>query len=314
MVLDHKGKEPGGVETKEMVLSVPAKKHYPEGGVAEEPRELVAEHFMELEVNGQSFARIACLARDLDLLVLGRLYAEGLIESREDVKRIFICAQGYHAEAELAKPVSLKKYCGPEGTCCSDNVQLLEKAKEPRSGSAGGIFREGAGKEDLRDDLTEGTERFYPEMSPGDKSPVEMSPGDKTPGDRIPVDQNLEKQIFSLAEHFKADSALHKRTFGTHSAYLMERTKGLIAGFEDISRHNALDKAIGHMVSEGYDPRNCILFTTGRVPEDMVRKCAGARVPILVSKSVPTAAGVRLAGELGVKLIGSAWPDSFVEY
>ena len=46
----------------------------------------------------------------------------------------------------------------------------------------------------------------------------------------------------------------------------------------------------------------CVLFTSGRVPVDMVRKAIRAGVPALVSKSMPTVQSLELAEEYGLKL------------
>ena len=122
-------------------------------------------------------------------------------------------------------------------------------------------------------------------------------------------------QIFELAEYFKNDSVLHKTTSGTHSCYISLPGKSSgreIAGFEDISRHNALDKAVGHMLLCEASPKDCILYTTGRVPLDMVQKVIRAGIPVLISKSVPTDAAFETAKEYGLALICKAWPDSYV--
>ena len=47
----------------------------------------------------------------------------------------------------------------------------------------------------------------------------------------------------------------------------------------------------------------CVLFTSGRVPVDMVRKAIRAGVPALVSKSMPTVQSLELAEEYGLKLL-----------
>ena len=52
-----------------------------------------------------------------------------------------------------------------------------------------------------------------------------------------------------------------------------------------------------------------MLFTSGRVPVDMVQKVISAGIPVLVSKSVPTAESVELAREYGLNLVCRAWPD-----
>jgi len=122
-----------------------------------------------------------------------------------------------------------------------------------------------------------------------------------------------EKDIFALVEKFSENASLHKKTTGTHSCYLS--CKGEYQGvFEDISRHNALDKAIGYALINGLEFENCILFTTGRVPVDMVRKVIMAGVPVLASKAVPTAEAVELAKRYHLTLICRAWPDSYEIY
>ena len=119
--------------------------------------------------------------------------------------------------------------------------------------------------------------------------------------------------VFALVECFKADSALHRSTNGAHTCYL-RRPDGEILAFEDLSRHNALDKAVGAMLTAGADPARCMIYTTGRVPSDMALKVVMARIPVLVSKAVPTDAGVKLAEKYGLRLLCRAWPDSFVSY
>ena len=119
--------------------------------------------------------------------------------------------------------------------------------------------------------------------------------------------------IFELAEKFSEDGKLHKSTNGTHSCYI-RFGDGRIDSFEDISRHNALDKAVGHLLLEKEDITNSIIYTTGRVAADMVEKTIAAGIPVLVSKSVPTTKAIELAKKYGLKLICKAWPDSYITF
>ncbi len=121
------------------------------------------------------------------------------------------------------------------------------------------------------------------------------------------------EEVFQMAEVFRKDGELHRSTSGTHSCYI-RLEDGRILGFEDIGRHNALDKAVGAMLLEGSDPGKCMLYTTGRVPRDMVKKAVAARIPVLVSKAVPTAEAVRMAKQYGLTLVCRAWPDAFSIY
>ena len=118
------------------------------------------------------------------------------------------------------------------------------------------------------------------------------------------------EDVFNLATAFATDSKIHKMTSGTHAAYLYKDGK-VIVSFEDIGRHNAMDKVIGYIYLNDIKPEECIVFTTGRVPVDMVRKAIYAKLGALVSKAVPTVDAVILAKEYNLNLICRAWQDSF---
>ena len=116
-----------------------------------------------------------------------------------------------------------------------------------------------------------------------------------------------------MAKDFVKDSKIHRRTQGTHSCYLVVEGE-VVFQAEDLGRHNAMDKAIGYAVRNGYNRQDCMLFTTGRVPTDMVQKVVFAGIPILVSKSVPTDEAVAMAQRYNLTLICKAWPDKFQLY
>ncbi len=119
--------------------------------------------------------------------------------------------------------------------------------------------------------------------------------------------------VYNIVDVFSKDSKLHKTTGGTHSCVLAVEGK-IVYVVEDLGRHNAMDKAIGYAALNDIAPKKCILFTTGRVPVDMVSKVIRAQIPVLVSKSIPTMDAVEMAREYGLTLICKAWPDSFEIY
>ena len=49
-----------------------------------------------------------------------------------------------------------------------------------------------------------------------------------------------------------------------------------------------------------------IVFTSGRITEEMVRKVIRAQIPVLVSRSAPTDAAIEMARNLNLTLIGFA--------
>lgn len=117
----------------------------------------------------------------------------------------------------------------------------------------------------------------------------------------------LDEWIFSMADTMAAGMPLHEKTWSAHSCFLF-RKRELLFSCEDISRHNAVDKVIGYAVKNRIDLSRCALYSSGRVPVDMIDKIVVAGIPILVSKGMPTMQAVELAKEAGVTLIcGARW-------
>ncbi len=116
--------------------------------------------------------------------------------------------------------------------------------------------------------------------------------------------------VFALLEEFRCRKGIHSLTGGSHMSILASCGRTLYMG-EDIGRHNAVDKAVGHAILNNISLSGCMIFTTGRVPVDMVEKVISAHIPVLVSKSSPTKESVDMAKEYGLTLICRAWPDKF---
>lgn len=124
----------------------------------------------------------------------------------------------------------------------------------------------------------------------------------------LPPFQWKTEWVFDIADTFAKDTELHKRTMGNHSCILARQSEVLIS-CEDIGRHNAVDKVLGWGMCHHVNLSECILYTSGRIPMDMVRKAIRAHVPILASKAVPTIQAVEMANAYGLVLIGAARPD-----
>ena len=116
-------------------------------------------------------------------------------------------------------------------------------------------------------------------------------------------------QVFAMADAIVKDEESRKRRSGTHSAYLWKGGE-LLCCCEDIGRHNALDKVIGSALMRGTDLSRCALFTSGRVPTDMVAKVVRSRVPLLVSKACATDKTVAAARAYNLTLVCNASRDS----
>ncbi len=98
-----------------------------------------------------------------------------------------------------------------------------------------------------------------------------------------------------------------ERTGGLHATGLFDGAGGLLAVREDVGRHNAMDKVIGHALGCGWLPlAGRILCVSGRLSFELVQKAAVAGAPILVGVGAPTSLAVALAADRGMTLAGFA--------
>lgn len=134
--------------------------------------------------------------------------------------------------------------------------------------------------------------------------------GDLPPVVPIPI---KDEWVFALADTFAQGTPMHRRTRGAHSCYLA-RAGELLFSCEDLGRHNAVDKAVGYALRQEIRLAECMLYTSGRLSADMVRKAVAAGVPVLISKAVPTTAAIALAARYGLTLIGSSFQERYVRY
>ena len=125
---------------------------------------------------------------------------------------------------------------------------------------------------------------------------------------KVPEHEWKEEWIFEAAKLFSKGMPVHNITSGTHACILARREKVLFT-CEDFGRRNTVLKAIGFAVLNEINLSECFLFISGRVLSDMMYHIIRARIPLIVSKAVPTADAVRIAKEYGVTLIVKAYPD-----
>jgi FdhD protein len=101
---------------------------------------------------------------------------------------------------------------------------------------------------------------------------------------------------------------VYRATGGTHGAAVCDAGGRIRVLREDIGRHNAADKALGHCLLNDISLRDAALVITGRASSEMVLKAATAGVPVLASMSAPTALGVQLAQRYELTLVGFLRP------
>jgi FdhD protein len=111
--------------------------------------------------------------------------------------------------------------------------------------------------------------------------------------------------ITVLPERLRDAQRVFDATGGLHASARFTADGELVALREDVGRHNALDKLVGHALLERQLPlRHDVLMVSGRVSFEIVQKAGMAGVPIVCAVSAPSSLAVDLAGELGMTVVG----------
>ena len=113
------------------------------------------------------------------------------------------------------------------------------------------------------------------------------------------------ENISALMKTFIKKSNLFNKTGCEHSTALSDG-ESILSFFEDIGRHNSLDKVIGDAVFRRLNMNGSVVLTTGRISSEMMYKVQKMRAEFIVSRSAPTALSVQLAEKMNVTLVGFA--------
>jgi FdhD protein len=149
-------------------------------------------------------------------------------------------------------------------------------------------------QESLRS-LTTGCGKCYTYINPLKKSQY------KTVENNATYSMNA---ILDSMDNFITQSNIYMDIGGVHSVLLHTVDYEILV--EDIGRHNCFDKIAGLMLKENkldlFD--EAIVFVSGRISSEIMTKIIRMGVPVLVSKSTPTSAAVKLAQQHNVTLLG----------
>ncbi len=113
------------------------------------------------------------------------------------------------------------------------------------------------------------------------------------------------RHLLEMIDLLQQRSATFVLTGGVHGAALADQD-GMLCMFEDIGRHNAVDKVLGYAFLNNVPVQDKILLLSGRIASEILLKAARAGVPLVLSRSAPTGLTINLAVELNLTVVGFA--------
>ena len=200
---------------------------------------------LTIVLNGEKLATLVCSPHSLELLTIGYLMSEGILQHHDQLKNIFFQPEQNTVQVDCTVPMKVKLYEQIQSVVHQSTFTVKE------------LLRYSA----LLDEMSE---------------------------------------TFRL-------------TGGVHEAALAHKGS-LIATYEDIGRHNALDRILGYTLLNQINASDKAVVLSGRIASEMLIKAARIGVPIIVSRSAPTCSSIDLAEQWGITLVGFARGDILSVY
>ncbi len=120
-------------------------------------------------------------------------------------------------------------------------------------------------------------------------------------------------QILGMLQIMENRGYTFRLTGGTHSAGLGYQGE-LLVSYEDIGRHNAVDKVFGYAFLHRIPLEDKCLVLSGRIASEILLKAARRNIPLVLSRSAATGLTVDLAEEMGITVVGFARGERFNIY
>jgi FdhD protein len=133
----------------------------------------------------------------------------------------------------------------------------------------------------------------------------------KTPRQCNSKKMSTKEEVFNLVKTLNENSLLYDKTGCAHVIGICGDEEIFV---EDVSRHCAIDKAIGLAIRNGMNFTNSFLITSCRQTSSIIRKAVFCQIPIIISITAPTDLAVKEANKYGITLIGFASSKGFNIY
>lgn len=230
-----------------------------------EPDTVAIEEPLDIRISGDTVAITMRTPGADRFLVTGFLFAEGLIQSVDDLGGL--------------------AHCGHPGEEGYGNIVEVT----PAPGLVIDIEKMGASK---RGTLTTAACGVCGRRSVED---LMASCSSVPPGPELPA-----SVLARATEHLRSVQPNFARTGGVHASAALDAEGQVLAAFEDVGRHNAVDKVVGALLLQR--ARATVLVVSGRVSFEIIQKAARARIPIVASVSAGSSLAIDLAERAGITL------------
>lgn len=136
------------------------------------------------------------------------------------------------------------------------------------------------------------------------------TPAFPTEPEKLCARQEATASTGEMLKLFHEASDKYSRSHGIHECVI--KGDGWHILRTDIGRHNAIDKAVGAAILAGYDLRGAVMFTSGRINVQTVKKAVRCKIGCLMSKAVITRDALMLAEELGLNVLFSVKDSGYM--
>ncbi len=121
--------------------------------------------------------------------------------------------------------------------------------------------------------------------------------------------------LIAMPDALRARQQTFEQTGGLHAAAAFDSQGEILVVHEDVGRHNAVDKVVGSLLTQGLLPASELgLIVSGRASFELMQKTLVAGFPLLAAVSAPSSLAVQLAKEFNVSLVGFLRGDTFNVY
>ena len=235
--------------------------------------EIPAERALTLYLDKKELVTLMTLGAEPELLVLGFLRNQRLIQSVDQIESITV--DWTIGEGEVGEP-------GVAAVKTRANAQVVIERSAER------VVTTGCGQGSVFGDLMAHIDEIV-----------------------LPPAQITQSQLYGLVNAIRLQETTYKSSGSVHGCALFQGGE-MLKFVEDVGRHNAVDTIAGWMWMHDVSAQDKVFYTTGRLTSEMVIKSAQMGVPVVVSRSGITQMGLDVAKRLGLCAIGRATNKRFL--